>query len=166
MIKAIVEDAIYKALKSQERPFYTERDFIWTCHKEILKGLGLENSTKYQIQYEYPIQGQNDDVKKTYYVDLAIVTKQNGHPELLLEFKYEPDRTRAEIYYKKFPVVTLGGIYKDLDKIAAINYLHRETKCLFILLDEGNHFKDKKEVIFSYYKDRNLDASCLIILND
>lgn len=166
MIDSIVKDAILAALKSTYRPFYTERDFIWTCHKEILKNISPNNDAHYHIHYEYPISGKNEETEKTYYVDLAIVPKQKTEPLLIIEFKYEPAHTREEISRSKLPVVTLNGIKKDLNKIVAIKKLNPEINWIFIFLDEGNHFEDKRELIMEYCRSINLEVENVIIICD
>lgn len=166
MIDSIARKAVDAAFNSLERPFYTERDFVWICHKEIQKNISLNNLQQYQIHYEYPVSGHNEETEKTYYVDLAIVSEQIKKPILVIEFKYEPNHSRLDILPSKFPVVSLNGIFKDLNKIVAIKKTRPEINWLFVLLDEGNHFKDKRELIIEYCKSFNLEVENMIIKSD
>lgn len=116
--------------------FYLERDLVYIIQKEIWSVIH-EKGLPYHCFHEHTISGKG--------VDLAITTGVgNGiDPELIVEFKYLPDRKRRDkdIVKEKFNQVAIGDIIKDID---AINRLRQSTKAKFlyaIFVDEGGYFE-------------------------
>ncbi len=150
------------------RPFYTERDFAWICQKGLLKYLQTHSilNSMYSLTYEHPVTIQALNGPEKRYADLAIVSKVGIEPIFIIEFKYEPRHDRSDIGSKKLPVVTMNGITKDRDRIQEMKKSNPTLDWLFVLLDEGNHFKDKIETIYNLFEEVGLDKSNVLIIND
>jgi len=163
-----IKEIILMASKSKNRPFYTERDFVWICQQKLLNYLKAHQSlnTDYLLTYEHPINIKTISGPTKRYADLAILSKIGNEPIFIIEFKYEPNHNRTDIMKEKLPVVSMDGITKDRDRIREMVNSHENLKWLFVLFDEGNFFKDKVEGIYNLFGDARLDKSNVLIIND
>ena len=163
-----IKEIILSIPKVKTSPFYTERDFVWTCQMELLNYIEPVPAlnSHYMLTYEHPITVQTVNGGTKRYADLAIITRVGKEPVLIIEYKYEPNHNRGDIWSEKLPVVSINGITKDRDRIHEMVKSHKKLNWLFVLLDEGNHFKDKVEKIYNLFEDAGLDKSNVLIIND
>ena len=123
--------------------FFEERDIVWTMQTHMLSEIGKHN-------LDFKIYDNHKCVKDKH-ADLAIL---NGNLTIdtLIEVKYEPDHTRAniDIYSKKFPRVywnnkRYGGVEPDIDRIRNLVRQGIAKTGYSIFIDEGSHFATKSE---------------------
>ena len=80
--------------------FFTERDLVWTLQRLLLDRIERDG-LPYRLFNDYPIAPGN---RRGLCCDLVFLD-EDGHPELVVEFKFEPDHTRTDIWPTRIPVV-------------------------------------------------------------
>lgn len=124
--------------------FYAERDIVWTFQKKLIKKIE-EDKLPLVVINDYGLLKAPNRSKS---VDLAIINKKVGaisrwqKSESVIEFKYEPDKSRAgdDIPDCKFPVTSWNGILKDIERIKEFKLKNLTDIAISILFDEEGRY--------------------------
>lgn len=124
--------------------FYTERDIVWTFQRKLMDKINKDR-LPFKVINDYGLLKAPNRSKS---VDLAIINNNAGainrwqKAELVIEFKYEPNKNRAgdDIPACKFPVTSWGSILKDIDRIKEFKTNKLTEIAISILFDEGGRY--------------------------
>ena len=106
--------------------FYLERDVAWTVQKHIAQAIKIDGFP-YQVVHEYTLNG----------LRVGLVILNEGTVEVVMEFKYEPHRSRSVA--GKFPVTVWKDIVKDVQKNIERIKQGKVAAAYSVFIDEGGH---------------------------
>ncbi len=139
--EALFQDALgWLESTYHDHRFFNERDLVWTLQRWLLgriDGDGLP----YRLFHDYPVA---PGIRRGLCGDLVFLDTA-GHPELVVEFKFEPDHRRTDIWPTKFPVVFWGkdGVGKDVERVEQWVAEGRATCGYALFIDEGRCFRHR-----------------------
>ena len=124
------------------RPFFTERDIVWTVQLRLLEQIRTR-SLPFTVHNDYPIADVTSKARRRN-ADLVILS-QSGGVSLVAEFKYEPSHQRTDILRSKLPVVFWGkdGVGKDVARVQEFVDSGIADNGYSLLIDEGSYFRHR-----------------------
>lgn len=139
--RLLLEALEWLAATYRQHRFFNERDLVWTLQRWLLTRIESEG-LPYRLFHDYPMApGQKGNLCG----DLVVLDVQ-GFPELVVEFKFEPDHRRTDVWPTKFPVVLWGmeGVGKDIERVRVWVEEGRAAVGYALLCDEGRHFRRRE----------------------
>jgi len=134
--------------------FFVERDLVWVIQQKV-KEIIVKDCLPFEVYNDFPIVKVR---RRSLTTDLAILNKQN-EVELAIEFKYEPDHQRRDIWSSKLSpsVVFWGkeGVKKDVEKAKQYVDQKKAKLAITIFVDEGGLFRHRKQYPNTKWVDWN-----------
>jgi hypothetical protein len=137
--------------------FMIERDFVWTVQKKLKEYIKHDAKLcgKYKVFNDFGIKKSlNKKAKRPQSADIVVVSVEEDTDikkreyitvELAVEFKFEPLRTREDIFQKKLKqsVCDFKRIEEDTTRVEEYVKKKLAKEAVAVFIDEGSRFQKK-----------------------